>query len=305
MNKIESEIMSNIEKFKQVVKESNGTGEICRKFNFCDNGKSRNQVKLKIYEFKLDISHFGLKNHSCKYQKIKKECPICQSVFETEKNHPREKKTCSRKCANKFFATSLSLEQREKIKYGLKLYYQSEQGLNTIRKKKQTIVIAKNCKTCQKQFKPKTNKIIYCSKLCQSSCLEYREKLRQAQLRRIAEGTHSGWRSRNQPSYAELFFMKVLTNNNISYKFEEPCGKYFIDFAIHDAKIALEIDGKQHLQEDRKISDQVKDDYLKSQGWYVYRIPWKSINTKAGREFIENEIKKFIEYYDNFKQNRI
>jgi very-short-patch-repair endonuclease len=292
--------MSNIEKFKHIVKESNGTGEICRKYNFCDNGKSRNQIKLKINEFKLDISHFGLKNYLCKYQKIKKECPVCQSKFETEKNHPREKKTCSRKCANKFFATFLSLEQKEKIKCGLKLYYQSDRGLNTILKKKQSIVIDKKCKTCQKQFKPKSNKTLYCSKLCQHACLEFKEKLRQVQLKRIANGTHSGWKSRNNPSYAELFFMNVLTNNNIPYKFEEPCGKYFIDFAIESKRIALEIDGKQHLQEDRKKSDQIKDEYLKSQEYYVYRIPWKSINTKSGKEFIENEINKFLEFYNSF-----
>ena len=34
MNKIESEISSNIDRFKLVVDESNGTGDICRKYNW-------------------------------------------------------------------------------------------------------------------------------------------------------------------------------------------------------------------------------------------------------------------------------
>ena len=32
-------------------------------------------------------------------------------------------------------------------------------------------------------------------------------------------------------------------------------GKYFIDFAIVSKMLALEIDGKQHLMEDRKLKD--------------------------------------------------
>ena len=62
-------------------------------------------------------------------------------------------------------------------------------------------------------------------------------------------------------------------NHKFDYEFELKCGKYFIDFAIKDKMIALEIDGKQHLYEDRIIKDKEKDEYLKNYGWKVYRIP--------------------------------
>jgi hypothetical protein len=31
----------------------------------------------------------------------------------------------------------------------------------------------------------------------------------------------------------------------------------------------------------------------------VYRIEWKSINTQTGKDYIKNEIDKFIKYYKN------
>lgn len=294
MNKIEKEITSNIENFKRIVGESNGTGDICKKYKFADNGKTRTQIKHFINQYSLSTTHFGMKSHPRKYFSIKKICPLCRSTFQTLDGHPKEKKTCSSKCANKFFAKPLSEDRKEKISF----------GIEKINKKPPEINIKKICNICNLIFYSNKKNQKYCTNKCSASSrknnIEYREKLRQAQLKRVANGTHSGWKRRNQPSYAELFFMKVLTNNNISYNFEEPCGKYFIDFAIHDKKIALEIDGKQHLQEDRKISDQLKDEYLKSQGWNVYRIPWKSINTKMGKEFIETEINKFLKYYNKF-----
>jgi len=293
MNKIESEIISNIENFKRIVGESNGIGEICRRYNFSDNGKSRKQIKSKLNEFKLDISHFGLKNHPRKYQPIQKECPVCKSPFQALKGHTKEAKTCSHKCANQFFAKPLLDDQKEKIRNGIKKYLLSVN--------KTMVKTKKKCNLCSVLFFSQKRNQLFCSNKCSAisrDTPEYREKLKQAQLKRIADGIHVGWKSRNQPSYAELFFMKVLSNNNIEYKFEETCGKYFIDFAIHSKNIALEIDGKQHLQEDRKASDILKDAYLTSQGWIVYRIPWKSINTSNGKAYIEQEINKFLEFYN-------
>lgn len=294
MNKIEKEITSNINLFKQIVNASNGIGDICKKYKFADNGKTRNLIKEFINYYSLSTVHFGLKNHTRKYFSIEKICPLCKLKFQTLKGHPKEKKTCSNKCANKFFAKPLTKDQKQKISL----------GIEKVNKKIAEIHIKKICNYCNLIFFSNKKNQKYCTNKCSANSrkndIQYREKLRQAQLKRVAEGIHSGWKSRNQPSYAELFFMKVLENNNILYKFEETCGKYFIDFAIHGKKIALEVDGKQHLQEDRRISDKLKDEYLKSQGWNVYRIPWKSINTKMGKEFIETEINKFLEYYNKF-----
>ena len=91
--------------------------------------------------------------------------------------------------------------------------------------------------------------------------------------------------------------MDVLSKNGIPYEHEYPCGRYFIDFAIHDRKIALEIDGKQHEMVERKASDVKKDAHLSSAGWTVHRIKWKSIHDERGKLYIKNEIDTFISKY--------
>lgn len=104
MNKIINKIESNISKFKKIVSESNGTGDICSKYNFCNNGKSRNLIKRYIKQYQINTSHFGSLKTNKKYDTIEKECPICKKMFKTLKNHLREKTTCSHSCSNTFFA---------------------------------------------------------------------------------------------------------------------------------------------------------------------------------------------------------
>ena len=126
---------------------------------------------------------------------------------------------------------------------------------------------------------------------------ETRKKLSDNMQKIIKDGKHKGWTSRNNPSYPEKFFMTVLKNNNIEYEFENPCGKYFIDFALKDKKIALEIDGKQH---NRKEKDEEKNIFLKSQNWFVYRIKWNNINSLSGKEEMKEKIDNFVKFYNDF-----
>ena len=78
-------------------------------------------------------------------------------------------------------------------------------------------------------------------------------------------------------------------------------GKYYIEstsssdfFDIEEVKLDLEIDGKQHKR--RKESDERRDLALSKHGYNVYRIKWKSINNKAGQQYIKKEIDRLIEY---------
>lgn len=295
------QIESDIDMFKRTIQEVNSYEELGNKYSLARNGKSSILLKEYIGRYNLSTHHWDRHKSTRIHQKIDKICPQCKTKFKCLSGGKNNKICCGHKCSNIYFAENRRTEGiNQKISTSLKNFYLSEQGKIALEKLHKKLIIARCCLHCKNSFTPRNNITIYCSPKCRNTSPIYREKLRQIQLKKVKEGTHSGWKSRNQPSYAELFFMKVLTNNNISYKFEETCGKYFIDFAIHDKKIALEIDGKQHLQEDRKISDQLKDEYLKLCGWNVYRIPWKSINTKIGKFFIESEINKFLEYYNNF-----
>lgn len=92
----------------------------------------------------------------------------------------------------------------------------------------------------------------------------------------------------NEPSYPEKFFMQVIENefNDKNYVREFPIGRYSIDFAWVEKKLAIEIDGAQHEKETYKERDNRKDIYLNNNGWKVLRIKWINMfhNTK---EYIE------------------
>ncbi len=164
-------------------------------------------------------------------------------------------------------------------------------------------VCGNNLNIMQKRRKNK-----YCSNTCRANDIsqETRQKISLKAKENVKNGTHKGWQSRNIESYPETFFKKVLENNNIKYEFNKPISKrslgldcdasYFLDFYIEDKNIDLEVDGKQHEWEERQESDEVRDNALIENGFIVYRIKWKNINTKKGKEYIKNEIEKLIKY---------
>ena len=146
--------------------------------------------------------------------------------------------------------------------------------------------IKKNCENCDALFEVEYRKRH--QKTCSHSCasqarwknLEYREnvskRLSNIALLRHAAGEDFGWRTRDKfsCSYPESVCMRILEELQISYLREFRFGKYFIDFAFPDRKIAIEIDGKQHEKEERMKSDMKKDLLLIENGWTVHRIKW-------------------------------
>jgi len=92
---------------KEAVKESHTIEEVLRKLGWYSNGHVREKVKKMIEDEGLDTSHFDSlhwhKTVQRKWERIEKECPVCSTVFETLKDHPREKATCSYGCSNTYF----------------------------------------------------------------------------------------------------------------------------------------------------------------------------------------------------------
>lgn len=125
----------------------------------------------------------------------------------------------------------------------------------------------------------------------------------------LNNGTFNGWKSRNVKSYAEIFWEKVLNNNNIEFEREVPIKKdnninnYFLDFKIVSGEkiLDLEIDGKQHHYEERAKSDEIRDKYLRSLNYIVYRISWNEINTESGKLAMKKKIDDFLDFYIKFK----
>lgn len=156
----------------------------------------------------------------------------------------------------------------------------------------------------------KWRKRTYCSNKCRSLCVseETNEKIRQTKLDSVKNGTHKGWINRNILSYPEKFFIEVLNNNKLTYEQNFVINKrdlglndvsnYFLDFYFNDKKIDLEIDGKQHSYKDRKEKDKIRDKLLDDFGIKVYRIKWKNPTNDVNKEYLKEEIRKFLDYYE-------
>lgn len=88
-----------------------------------------------------------------------------------------------------------------------------------------------------------------------------------------------GWQPRSRKSYAEKFWEKVLQNNNVNYvcEFKIPSpnkrGVYKLDFLI-DNKYDIEIDGQRHFTEQGIKHDLIRNNYIESLGYKVFRIKW-------------------------------
>lgn len=259
------------------------------------NGK----VKKMIVEHYRE--HYGIDIEQYINEKKKKYCLNCGKLLSNNRN-----KFCSSSCA-----ASYNNKKRGRMSEETKLKISETIHLNSIKKNKdekyynptiKRFVFKKTCE-CGKEFFTYHKYQKYCSRECSNQSNETKEKLRKKQLEKVANGTHSGWKSRNITSFPEQFWINVLNNNNnITFEREDfSTKKYFLDFLIYknDYKIDLEIDGNQHSF--RKEHDKKRDEYLTANGFIVYRISWNSINTDKGKERMKEKIDRFLEFYQNLQ----
>ena len=290
------------ERIIEAVKRATSKQKACKLLGWPGNGRYAKKLEIIALDRGISLNCFKM-GQPKKYFDIEKICPVCNKVFITQKGHPKEKNCCSHQCANSFNARPKTADDKDKISFGVgkylgKIYKNVPKDIDGNRLHHEHI-----CLNCKKIFLARKQSRKFCSRVCSGRWAgndpKYKEMHRQIMLKRVKDGLHVGWKTRSSqiPSYPEIFFMDVLDSRNIHYDFNLLVGKWFIDFAIKDKMIALEIDGKQHEKPERKSKDIEKDAYLVSQGWRVYRIKWKSINNDKGKIYIKNEIDKFLELF--------
>lgn len=132
-----------------------------------------------------------------------------------------------------------------------------------------------------------------------------REKIRKKRFEYLKKNTgETAWERRQsrKMSYLELWFFDNVINE---YKlFEQydivnefPEYPYFIDFAFTNIKLAVELDGKHHfINEKRMQHDKDKDDCLIKNGWTIYRIMYNDNN--------EGTVKKFLNFLHSMVKNK-
>lgn len=215
---------------------------------------------------------------------------ICENCEKEHDGTYGSGRFCSTKCSRGFSTKSKRKEINEKVSKSL---YGRGNGRKTY---------LKICPECNKEYSNCRKIQVFCSAKCSSISLKTKEKIRNAQLKLVKEGKHIGWKSRKgkKPSYPEQYFIDLLNNENIKgWDREQKAGNFFIDFAFIDRKIALEIDGKQHQEKERKERDIRKDNYLIKEGWEVIRIKWfNPINDKNKEKLYSqiNDFKRKIKY---------
>lgn len=276
----------------------NGTGNCC-----CDKC-SREYKKKKLQESKIPNT----------------VCAICGKEFYRA---PKRKKSksglyfCSADCQNEAYRKHIVIPGPKSgfiktDKYDMLFGKDRNKILNSRRKHS----LNRLCKNCGILIFD-GNKSGYCVKCAprfryQNITKEQRDKMSENSKKLMREGKIKSWQSRNIMSYPEKFFKKVLDLNHIKYdginytiKQKDlgvpncyPSSCYFLDFKI--GMIDLEIDGKQHQYKDRQESDRIRDEYLTKAGYTVYRIKWKNINTPEGKQYIKEEIRKFLEFLKDF-----
>jgi len=79
-------------------------------------------------------------------------------------------------------------------------------------------------------------------------------------------------RSGNLP---EVLLWRVLRERPGNFKFrrQHPIGRYVLDFACLDARLAIEVDGEAHNRGDRPARDELRDRYLSDLGFHTLRVP--------------------------------
>jgi very-short-patch-repair endonuclease len=102
---------------------------------------------------------------------------------------------------------------------------------------------------------------------------ETKLKMRNARLKWMLDNPEkTSWRSSNM-SYPEKVFMERIMELEMDKKYlivrEKSVFPYFIDFAFENEKIAVEIDGSQHLEKKRMEIDKKKDKLLIDLGWVI------------------------------------
>jgi len=231
----------------------------------------------------------------------KHKCEHCGKIMTKKFGSGR---FCSRACAN---SKKHSAETKAKIAKSTSISVKKAWQEHPESWKVTKHTLQKTCKICG-------SKLAYINKtgVC-ANCLNNTEEGKRIKIAlgkkgyatMQANGTHKPWQSRKIISYAEKFWMKVLSNNDINYQRElvvrHEKSNYFLDFYIevNGNKIDLEIDGKQHQYKERAESDIVRDNYLKSLGYIIYRIPWNEINSEAGKLKMQNKVNKFLGFYKN------
>lgn len=281
-------------------KISHSFQEFQRNLGYSESYNTRKRLQRLVREYDIDVSHFD-KNHSNRlraYPIGKKICLYCGKDFETSIGRSKEPKYCSQSCANTpNIGNRRSKESNKKI---------SDKLTNPL--------IEKKCCYCGNAFKVRSyeNNFKYCSRKCVSNGIWQSESYRENHSRKTSERIKSGnfgWWARQKLSFPEQVYKRFLEENGFKDKFinnyaVKGDGRYYyLDFYFSEFNLDLEIDGQQHKRSERKEHDIKRDSFLVDKNYKVFRLEWREITTKSGKQFLKEQQNKLLEFLRSYDVN--
>lgn len=210
---------------------------------------------------------------------------------------------CSEKCARSFSTKDvLHDEKKEAIctKCGKTCFIKKNASVKT--------AICEYCAVSKCAVCGKTISAFTKSGLCRdcNRRLPKSDEQKAKQSVAMKEKGYVRWKIHSSPSSAEILVASILNDNNVpfvsEYRVKNNRGYcYRLDFYIEKGnnKIDLEIDGEQHEYSDRKEHDCIRDEFLVSNGFMVYRIRWDDLNSQKGMDDFNKKILDFIKLYNS------
>lgn len=102
-NKLLKLFESDIDRFKQVLTQSETLAQICNQYGFSNHGRNTGKATLVINKFNLDSSHLRTSGSFHAAPPKVKICPQCGIEF-ISKPGGKDSVCCSHACANKYFS---------------------------------------------------------------------------------------------------------------------------------------------------------------------------------------------------------
>ena len=101
---------------------------------------------------------------------------------------------------------------------------------------------------------------------------------------------------KNMTAEERHLWYDFLSKSGLKARRQKMFFNYILDFYIPEAKIAIELDGRQHGKPENKELDQIRDAFLSKNGIVVLRYTNEQINKK-----FENVCKDILKHYTERK----
>ena len=109
---------------------------------------------------------------------------------------------------------------------------------------------------------------------------------------------HLARKLRKESTEAKKLLWKHLRGRNIlnlKFRREGQIGDYIVDFIFYERKLIIELDGEHHNQDETKMNDIIRQNWLNDQGFTVIRF-WNNEVIKNIKDLLQAIREKLIPF---------